>query len=102
LGEPPGDRRDVGARPLDRDAGLQPRDDLEKLVPPARRPVRGVDRERHPEFRGFRKAHGRRGDADDDVRVSVQADHATDDGRVGREAARPQPVAQHHDAVRPI
>ena len=41
----------------------------------------------------------RRHHADDDVRLAIERDRATDDGRVAGEPALPQRMAQHHDAI---
>ena len=86
-------------RVLQRDAGLEPRDDL-RVVPGEVRPHPRRERRRHPDVdvaRGH-EVEVPRHDADHFVGLVVQRDLASDDVGRAAEAALPQPVADHDDA----
>ena len=76
-----------------RHAVAQPADRLEE-VRRAQRAIVIVQRQRHDDVRTRRPPETRRQHADDLERPAVERDGAADDGRIGAEAAPPQPVAE--------
>src|ERR1700749_4778281 len=96
-------------RPLDGDAGLHARADVQVLAPPTRRgrELFGAERHRGPEVRRLAAAaelraevEGRGHDADDRVRLAVEHHVLADDGEP-REAPVPEAVAEDYDLVAP-
>ena len=93
----PGDAVDVRRHLVDRDAGLQAREQLHAAV--VARGLLAVFGERHPETLLFRKGKFRRHHADDRVRAAVDADRAPHHAGIAVVARIPDLVAEHHHGL---
>ncbi len=87
------DRLELAPRAVDRGAGSEPTDHVERMIGAI-----GLRRrfQRHPDIRR-RKIEARRHHADDDMRCSVERNRAADDIRIGTEVLPPRGVAQRND-----
>jgi hypothetical protein len=94
------DRIDVGARRVERRAGLEPPDGLQMLAAAAAIGDRPVVADERPhlgaliEAFGDERLEGWRHHADDREWPIVHRDHPSDGGRIGAEPAAPEAVAQ--------
>ena len=99
LDDPRRQRGERFPRRLERDAGPEPRDDLDEAIAAGIRDLllREPDRPAEIALPIVAEAFGK--DADDLVRPSVEGDAAADDRRIGAEPPPPRARRDEHDAV---
>ena len=96
-----GERRHLGLRALERDAGLEPRREIQVLVRVAAGERRRLERERHEQIglAGEEAREALRHHADDLIRLAIQLDRLSDRARLAGKEPRPHAVAQHDDVL---